>query len=166
MPFYLKDRDISSDIASVHSALIVPCRFCPAASLAVREKKPYIELFRSLLRTPSYESHIQALRSRLERLGIRTGVFDSRLPHQFVACMWTSGRREELARQAAGYDAVIVLGCDAAVEVIRSSLQSTNCRIIPGMEVEGVMNVIPSLRFPLKISLEVSGVSRVLQTRS
>ena len=166
MPFYLKDRDISSDIASVHSALIVPCRFCPAASLAVREKKPYIELFRSLLRTPSYESYIQALRSRLERLGIRTGVFDSRLPHQFVACMWTSGRREELARQAAGYDAVIVLGCDAAVEVIRSSLQSTNCRIIPGMEVEGVMNVIPSLRFPLKISLEVSGVSRVLQTRS
>jgi hypothetical protein len=119
MPFYLKDRDIPSDIATVHSALIVPCRFCPAASLAVR-----------------------------------------------VVCVWTSGRREELARQAAEYDAVIVLGCDAAVEVVRSSLESTHCRIIQAMEVEGVMNVIPSLHFPFKISLEVSGVSRVLQTRS
>jgi hypothetical protein len=42
MPFYLKDRDISSDIATVHFVLIVPCRFCPAASLAVRERQPYI----------------------------------------------------------------------------------------------------------------------------
>jgi hypothetical protein len=49
MPFHLKDRDISSDIAGVHSALIVPCRFCPAASLAVRQKKPYIALFRRFI---------------------------------------------------------------------------------------------------------------------
>jgi hypothetical protein len=69
MPFYLKDRDISSDIAMVHSVLIVPCRFCPAASLAVREGKPYMELFRKFFRTPSYESYIQVLKSRLESEG-------------------------------------------------------------------------------------------------
>jgi hypothetical protein len=161
MPFDLKDRDISSDIATVHSALIVPCRFCPAASLAVRESKPYIELFSKLLRTPSYESYIQALKSRLESEGIRTGVFDSK--HQFVVCMWTSRRREDLARQAAGYDAVIVLGCDAAVETVRSCLQSSSCRVIPGMEVEGIVSVIPTLQFPFDISLEVSTVTRVLQ---
>ena len=161
MPFHLKDRDISSDIAEVHSVLIVPCRFCPAASLAVREGKPYIELFRKLLRTPSYESYIQVLKSRLESEGIRTGVFDSKLPHQFVVCMWTSRRRKDLARQAAAYDAVIVLGCDAAVETVRSSLQSTDCRVIPGMEVEGIMNVIPTLQFPFNISLEVSNVTKV-----
>jgi hypothetical protein len=163
MPFDLKDRDISSDIATVHSVLIVPCRFCPAASLAVRERKPYIELFRKFLRTPSYESYIQMLKSRLESEGIRTGVFDSKLPHQFVICMWTSGRREDLARQAVGYDAVIVLGCDAAVATIRSCLQSSNCRVIPGMEAEGIMSVIPTLQFPFNISLEVSSVTRVLQ---
>jgi hypothetical protein len=131
----------------------------------VREKSPYIELFRKFLRTPSYESYIQALKSRLEGKGIRTGVFDSKLPHQFVVCMWTAGRREELARQAAGYDAVIVLGCDAAVETIRSSLQSVDCRVIPGMEAQGVMNVIPRLHFPFNISLDVSGVTRVLHTQ-
>ena len=162
MPFCLKDRDISPDMAAVRSALIVPCRFCPAASLAVREGKPYIELFRRLLRTASYESYIQRLKSSLESKGIRTGVFDSKLPHQFVVCMWTAGRREDLARQAAGYDAVIVLGCDAAVETARSCLPS-NYRVIPGMEVEGIMTVIPTLRFPFNISLEVSSMTRVLQ---
>jgi hypothetical protein len=162
MPFYLKDRDISSDISTVDSVLIVPCRFCPAAALAVRKRKPYIRLFRNLLRTPSYESYIEALKSRLQSEGIRTGVFDSKLPHQFVVCMWTSGRRKELARQAAGYEAVIVLGCDAAVETARSCLPA-NCRLIPGMEVEGIMTVIPTLQFPFNISLEVSSVTRVLQ---
>jgi hypothetical protein len=160
MPFYLKERDISSQIATARSILIVPCRFCPAASLAVRESKPYIEPFRNLLRTASYEAYILALKSRLESKGIRADVFDSKWPHQFVACMWTSARRKDLARKAAGYDGVIVLGCDAAIEMVRSSLQSLDCRIIAGMEVEGIMNVIPTLHFPFNISLEVSSVTR------
>jgi hypothetical protein len=163
MPFYLKDRDISSDIAMVHSVLIVPCRFCPAASLAVRERKPYIELFRKFLRTPSYESYIQVLKSHLENEGIRTGVFDSKLPHQFVVCMWTSGRRKDLARHALGYNALIVLGCDAAVETVRNCVKSNECRVIPGMEAEGIMNVIPIPQYPFNIWLEVSSVTRVLQ---
>lgn len=165
MPFHLKDRDFSADLAGIHSVLIVPCRFCPAASLAVREDKPYIQLFRNFLRTPSYESYIQALRSRLEGEGIRTEIFDSKLPHQFVVCMWTSGRRKDLARQAARYDAVMVLGCDAAVETVRSCLP-TNCRVLPAMEVEGIMSVMPSFRLPFTISLEVSGVTPVMMPRT
>ncbi len=137
MRFYLKDRDISSDIAMVHSVLIVPCRFCPAASLAVREEKPYMELFRKFFRTPSYESYIKVLKSRLESEGIRTGVFDSKLPHQFVVCMWTSGHRKDLARYAAGYNALIVLGCDAAVETAQSCMKSKDCRVIPGWKLKG-----------------------------
>ena len=166
MPFLLRDRDIASELATVRSALIVPCRFCPAASLAVREREPYIELFRTLLRTPSYESHVRALKCRLERGGIRTAVFESRFLPQFVVCMWTAARRQQLARAAAGYDAAIVLGCDAAVETIRSALQSTGCRVIPAMEVEGIMNVIPTVRFPFNVSLELSAVTRVLRSES
>ena len=162
MPFRLRDRDISPELAGVRSALIVPCRFCPAASLAVRERKPYIQLFRSFLRTPSYEVYVQALKSRLENEGIRAGVFDSKLPHQFVVCMWTKERREDLAREATNYDAVIVLGCDGAVETVRSYLPP-NCRVIRGMEVEGLMSVTPALRFPFDISLEVSSTTRVLR---
>jgi hypothetical protein len=160
MPFCLKDRDISADIAGLDSVLIVPCRFCPAANLAVRERKPYIKLFRKLLRTPSYESYIEALRSRLQSAGVRAAVFDSRWPHQFVACMWTHGRRRQLAREAVRYEGVIVLGCDAAVETARSCLPA-GCRLIPGMEVEGIMTVIPTVSFPFNVSLEVSSLTRL-----
>ena len=165
MPFHLNDRDFSADLNGAGSVLIVPCRFCPAASLAVRETKPYIQLFSNFLRTPSYESHIQGLRARLEGEGTRTEVFDSKLPHQFVVCMWTSGRRKDLARRAAGYDAVIVLGCDAAVDTVRSCVPS-DCRVLPAMEVDGIMSAIPSFRLPFDISLEVSGVTPVMMPRA
>ncbi len=77
--------------------------------------------------------------------------------------MWGQGRRQDLAKQAAKYDALMVLGCDAAVETARLGVKLSGCRVIPGMQVEGIMNVIPSLHFPFNISLEVSKVIRVLQ---
>ena len=101
MPLLLKEMEILPQIAGLESVLIVPCRFCPAASLAVRESKPYLEPFRHLLRTESFESFIQSLSRRLRDRGIRTAVFDSKLPHQFVACMWSTGRRQHLAKRAA-----------------------------------------------------------------
>jgi hypothetical protein len=163
MPFLLKDRNATSDLAGLDSVLILPCRFCPAASLAVREKKPYLELFRTFLRTSVYENHIEDRKSQLERVGIRTTVFDSKLPHHFIVCMWTAKRRQQLTQRAAEYDAVMVLGCDAAVKTARDCTQSMSCKVISGMEVEGIMNVMPSIRFPGKISLEVTGVTRVLE---
>jgi hypothetical protein len=163
VPFLLKDRNVTSDIAGVDSVLILPCRFCPAASLAVREKKPYLDLFRTFLRTAAYENHIKERKSQLERVGVKARVFDSKLPHHFIVCMWTSRRRQQLRQRGAEYDAVMVLGCDAAVKTAQDCMQSTSCRVISGMEVEGVMNVMPSMQFPGKISLEVTGVTRVLE---
>ena len=159
MPFYLQESDVVSQVGGIQSALIVPCRFCPAASMAVREEAPYIEPLRRLLRTEAYESSIRALKRRLEGRGIRTVVFESRLLHQFVACMWTSRRREHLARRASEYDAVIVLGCDAMVDTVRDSVKSAGCRVIQGMEIEGLMNVLPHVSFPLRLSLELNGVT-------
>jgi len=161
MPFYLRESDVLPRVAGLSSVLIVPCRFCPAASLAVREKKPYIQLFRHFLRTEAYESFIKTLRRRLRDEGVETVVFESRLPHNFLPCMWTSGRRRELAKRAAAFDGVVVLGCDAAGEVVRTSMGSTECRVIQGMDVEGIMSVVPTLSFPFNISLAVQGVTPV-----
>ncbi len=163
MPFFLKDRDFVREISGVRSALIVPCRFCPAASLAVREGKPYIELFRTFLRTASYESYIRAVKSHLGDAGVRTEIFESRLPHHFVMCMWASARRKQLAKRASGHDALVVLGCDAAVETARDCVKTTNCRVVPGMEVEGIMNVVPTVQLPFNISLGLTSVTRVLK---
>jgi len=161
MPFYLKERDVLPQVAGLRSVLIVPCRFCPAASSAVREKKPYIELFRRFLATGAYESFIQVLKRRLEDEGIRTSVFRSRLPHHFVACMWTSRRRRKLARRAAAFDGVVVVGCEATVETVRDAIGPADCRVVQAMETEGIMNVLPILSFPLNISLQVQGITSV-----
>lgn len=166
MPFYLKESDIVRNTAGLQSVLIVPCRFCPAASLAVRENKPYIELFRRFLRTEAYESFIQALRNRLEDAGIKTAVFDSKLPHQFVTCMWTSRRRRKLAKRAAEFDGVVVLGCDATVATVRESIGSADCQVIQAMETEGIMNVLPKMSFPLSLSLELQGITPVAMAKS
>ncbi len=166
MPFYLKESDILPQVAGLQSVLIVPCRFCPAASLAVREKKPYIELFRKFLSTAAYDSFIQTQKRRLTYEGIKTAVFDSKLPHHFVACMWTSGRRKKLAKRAAEFEGVLVMGCDAAVETVRNSIRSTDCRVIHGMENEGIMNVLPHVSFPFNISLEVQGITSVITKAS
>jgi len=162
MPFYLKETEILSQVAGLQSVLIVPCRFCPAASLAVRENKPYIKLFRNFLRTEAYESFLRSLKRRLEDEGIRTAVFDSKLPHQFVTCMWTSRRRRRLARRAAEFEGVVVVGCDATTETVRDSIGSADCRVIQAMETEGIMNVLPMVSFPLDISLELQGVTPVV----
>jgi len=163
MPFYLKESDILPRVDGLQSVLIVPCRFCPAASLAVREKKPYIELFRKFLKTEAYELFIQALKRRLKDEVIKTAVFDSKLPHHFVACMWTSGRRKKLAKRVAEFEGAVVLGCEATVEIVRDSIRSDDCRVIQGMENEGIMSVLPTVSFPFNISLEVQGITSVLR---
>lgn len=162
MPFYLKESDVLPQVSGLQSVLIVPCRFCPAASSAVREKKPYIQLFRRFLRTESYESLIRRLKRRLEDAGIRTAVFESRYPHQFAACMWSSKRRKALGKRAKQFEGVVVLGCDATVELVRDSLGAADCRVVKGMENEGLMNVLPTLKFPFSISLELKGITPVI----
>jgi len=118
MPFYLKDLDVVPKVAEFQSVLIVPCRFCPAASMAVRKNEPWIELFRRFLRTAPYERLIKTIQSRLEEKGVKTKVFESNLPYQFIACLWPSGQRKKLSEHAKQYDAVIVMGCEAATEAV------------------------------------------------
>jgi len=161
VPFYLKESVDPPQLAGSRSVLIVPCRFCPAASLAVRKRRPYLQLLRHLLRTEAYESFIKDLKRRIQDQGIKAAVFDSKLLHQFVACMWTSKRRRRLAKRAAQFEALVVLGCDAMVEAVRDSVEATGCRVVQGMEIEGLMNVLPKVSFPCNLSLELQGVTPV-----
>lgn len=158
MPVYLKDPEEYSELENFKSVLIVPCRFCPAASLAVRSNKPYFEFFRNSLKTASYEAHIERLKSELAQKGVNTDVFKSRWLHQFVVCMWTSKRRKQLAKRASQYDALVVLGCEAAVQTVYDSVKSTSCRVFQGMRSEGIMTVMPSFHLPGKISLELMDI--------
>jgi len=147
MPIHFEDRDVNSEIAGLRSALIVPCNLCPAVTVAVREGRPFMRLFRSLVRSEPFEETLDALRARLGERGVSTRVFRSNLYHQWFLCMWTSRRREKLRRQAKGYDAVIVLGCDSATETVRDVV-SSDVKVIEAMKVTGIMNGRLSFRLP------------------
>jgi len=152
MPLYLNDLDMASEVAGLSSALIVPCNMCPAVTVAVREKKPFIRFFRNYLKSAPFERHIRTLQSRLREKGVKTKVFKSSLPHQWFLCMWTSGQHKKLQKHAKKHDAVIVLGCDSATETVRDSVKSTDCKVIEGMEVAGMMNARLEFHLPCNVS--------------
>jgi hypothetical protein len=54
------------------------------------------------------------------------------------------------------------MGCEAAYQSVCNILKSTDCKIFPGMESEGIFEAIPKFRLPLNISLELSNVMPVL----
>ncbi len=154
MPIHFNDLDVISEISGLSSALIVPCNMCPAATVAVREKKPFMQLFRSLLKSAPFEEYIRTLQSQLQIKRVNSKVFRSNLYHQWFLCMWTSGQRKKLKKHAKQYDAVIVLGCDSATETVRDSVESTGCKVIEGMEVAGIMNAILRFHLPGNVSFE------------
>jgi len=162
MPFYLDETDVVPEVADFKSVLIVPCRFCPAASLAVRNNEPYIDFPRRGLETAPYERLIKKVKRSIENRGVKVSVFKSKLLHQFVLCMWTSKRRKKLMELAKEYDALVVMGCEGAVQTVREAVKSTTCQVIPGMKNEGLMSIRPRLSFPCTISLELESVSPIL----
>lgn len=151
-----------SELERFGSVLIVPCRFCPAASVAIRRNAPYFEFLKKFLKTASYEQYLETIQSDLEKIGVKTGIFKSYWPHQFVVCMWTSRRRKKLMKRASNYDAVVVTGCEAATQTVCDSVESTSCKVFQGMRSEGIMSIKPLYHFPCNISLELNRVTPLL----
>ncbi len=163
MPIYLDETEILSEVLGLESVLIVPCRFCPAASLAVKSNEPYIEFHHRLLQTAAYERFIKRMKDSLESRGIWTDIFESHLLHQFVLCMWTPKRRNKLHEFAKKYDAMVVLGCESALQTVRDSVKSTGCHVVKGMKSEGVMSLKPTFQLPCKIWLELESITEIPQ---
>ncbi|HSG29675.1 MAG TPA: hypothetical protein VLA34_14440, partial [Candidatus Krumholzibacterium sp.] len=153
MPIYLDETEVVQGADAFRSVLIVPCRFCPAASMAIREQKPYVRLLSGSFKTEPYERLIGRIKRKFEGKGIRTKVFRSSLLHQFVLCTWTSRRRQKLSRVARKYDALLVLGCEGALRTVNDIVGPGSCTVLAGMRSEGVMSIVPRLSFPCDISL-------------
>ena len=154
MPIHFDDLDVVSEVAGLSSALIVPCKMCPAVTVAERERKPFIELFKSFLKSAPFEQYLREMQSLLKENGVNTDVFKSYIPHQWFMCMWTSGKRRKLQRSAKKYDAVIVLGCESATETVHDVVKSTDCKVIEGMETAGIMNAQLRFHLPGNVSFE------------
>lgn len=159
MPFHFNFNDDITEFEKLKSVLIVPCRFCPAASSAVTNNVPYIDIFRKFLKTDSYEKHIKDLKKKFKEKGVKASVFESKLIHQFVLCMWTSKRRKKLLERAKDFEALIVLGCEAGVQTIRDAVKESPCQVFQGVETKGIMSIKPRLQPSGKLSLELESVT-------
>jgi hypothetical protein len=164
MPIHFKDLDVVSEVAGLKSALIVPCYMCPAVTVAVREKKPFIQLLKSFLKSAPFEQYITGMRSQLKEKGVNTELFKSNIPHQWFMCMWTKGQRKKLQEYAKKYEAVIALGCDSATETVRD-VTNSNCKVIEGMKVAGIMNAQLKFHFPCNITFEDCKIITISQQR-
>ena len=165
MPIHFNDLDVVSEVAGLSSALIVPCNMCPAVTVAEREKKPFMQLFRSFLTSAPFKEYLRELQSRLREKGVNTKVFKSIPYHQWFMCMWTSGKRKKLQKCAEQYDAVIVLGCESATETVRDVVKSNDCKVIEGMETAGIMNAQLRFHLPGNVSFENSKIVPISQQK-
>jgi hypothetical protein len=154
MPIHFEDLDIVSEVSGLKSALIIPCNMCPGVTVAVREEKPFLQLFKNFLKCAPFEQYIVNMQSQLKEIGLNTKVFKSNIPHQWFMCMWTSGQRNKLQEYAKKFEAVIVLGCDSATETARDTVKTINCKVIEGMKVAGIMNAQLKFHFPCDVSFE------------
>jgi len=154
MPIHFKDFDVVPEVAGLRSALIVPCNMCPAVTVSIREKKPFMQPLRSLLKSLPFEQYLKKLQSRLREQGVNAEIFRSTLYHHWFMCMWTSAQRKKLQKAAEKYEAVIVLGCESATETVEDSVKSTGCKVIEGMKVSGIMNATLRLHLPCNISFD------------
>jgi hypothetical protein len=153
VPLHLEPLDVAGDLEDVASVLIVSCPVCPPVSLAIQRGSPFLELFKSGLKTPAFEDHIAEIREPLERRGVRTGVFSIYAPVPTM-CLWTEGQRRRLQRRARDFEAVVVLGCRSATHTVRRALEETGCQIIEAMHTTGITNAAVKFRFPMTITLE------------
>ena len=83
MPLHFDDLDVISEVAGLSSALIVPCYMCPAVTVAVRENKPFIQLFRHFLKSAPFEQYMKTMQSRLKENGVKSKVFKSVPSHEW-----------------------------------------------------------------------------------
>jgi hypothetical protein len=159
MPIHLEELDVVSKVEGLDSALIAACNMCAGASFAMSEDKPFLQFFGSLLKSPPLERYIARLRSQLLERGVKATKFKGGVIQQFFLCLWTSKQREKLLENAKQYDAVIVLGCESAIKTVHDSVKSTDCTVIKGMEVAGIMNTKTRFHLPFNISFERSKVT-------
>lgn len=154
MPMHMEDKDVVSQLDGIGSALIVPCRMCPAVTIAERMKMPFMQFFRSLLKSQPFEQYLKKLQERLKEQGIMSDIFGCTLYHQWFMCMWTWGIRRKLAKTARKYEAVIVMGCNSATETVRDAVEPVGCRIVEAMVPVGIMNAKLRFQFPGNITFE------------
>ena len=157
MPVHLEPLNVTANLEKFRSILIVSCPVCPPMCVAMQQNAPFIEFFKTGLKTGAFEDLIQSIREPLEQHNISTGVYSIHIPTPMM-CLWTDWQRNRFLKRAKDYEAALVLGCDSATYTVQQVLKDTECQVIPGMKMIGITNATLKFRFPLTIELQMNNV--------
>lgn len=159
MPIYMEPRDVTADLESFNSVLIVSCPICPPMSMAMQTKKPFIDFFRHGIKTGAFEDYIKSIQEPLDQLGIRNDVYTTRAPSPMM-CLWTDGQRNRLLKRSKGYEAVLVVGCNSAIHVVKDVLKDTDCQVFPAMKMKAIANATMKFEFPMKVKFDMKPLKK------
>ena len=94
MPIHLEEVDVMSKVEGLDSTLIVACNMCAGASFAMKENKPFIQLFSNFLTSPPLDRHITKLQFQLKEKeytslrfhigSLKRGQHSKYLPYVFI----------------------------------------------------------------------------------
>ncbi len=164
MPIYLEPRDVTDDLENFHSVLIVTCPICPPMSMAMQSKKPFIDFFKHGFKTKVFEDYIKSIREPLEQHGIQTDVYTTRAPSPMM-CLWTEGQRSRLLKRAKDHEAVLVVGCNSAIHVVKDILKDTDCKVFPSMQMKAIANATMKFQFPFKVKFDMNPLTKKHKAR-
>ena len=153
MPLHLQPLDVTVELENHNSVLIVSCPICPPISLATERSSPFVEFFKSGIKTRAYEDFLQETCELFAQRGVQTGVFAIYAPCPAM-CLWTKGQRNRLRKRARNYEAVLVMGCESARYTVEQALKSTDCNVVLAMRLTGITNATVKFQFPLTVHLE------------
>ena len=68
-------------------------------------------------------------------------------------------------KQAKNYDALVVLGCEAAVQTILDSVATAAFQVVQGMRTEGIMSILPRFKWPDSITLQLNSITPLLHQK-
>ncbi len=159
MPIYLEPRDVTSDLKGFNSVLIVSCPVCPPMSMAMQTKKPFIDFFKHGIKTEVFEDYINSIREPLEQQSVHTDVYTTRAPSPLM-CLWTEGQCSRLLKRTKGHDAVLVVGCNSAIHVVKDILKDTDCKIFPAMKMKAIANATTKFQFPIKVKFDMNPIKK------
>ncbi len=163
MPIYLEPKDVTTDLKDFHSVLIVSCPICPPMSMAMQTKKPFIDFLKHGIKTKAFEDYIKSVRKPLEENGVHTDVYTTRAPSPMM-CLWTEKQRGKLLKRVRDHDAVLVVGCKSAIQVVKDVLKDTNCQVFPAMQMKAIANATMKFEFPMKIKFDMLPLKKKRRT--
>jgi len=154
LPILLQPTGITLELRKFGSVLIVSCPVCPAASIAIAQKKSLFDFFKYGFKTEALENYIKSIQTELQRHGVRTDAFTVRIPHPLM-CLWTARQRDRLLKPANRFEAVLVLGCHSAAMTAKDALKDAACAVFLGMREVGLTNATVRFRSPSRVELDV-----------